>query len=344
MTQHTDNANTAGLARKDFLSDAEPRWCPGCGDYGVFSALTNVLPKLGIPREKIAIVSGIGCSSRFPYYVNTYGFHGIHGRAPAVATGLKISRPDLMVWVITGDGDALSIGGNHFIHMFRRKNDIKMILFNNQIYGLTKGQASPTTQQGTKTKTTPFGSIDLPIRPITMALAAGATFVARVTDRDLPMMTEVLEAAARHRGSALIEVYTNCVIFNDGAFKPFTDKETKDETTITLKHGQPLIFGKDKDKGIRMRNMRPEIVRISADGVKPEEIIVHDQYNPDQTMAYMLSLLQYPLEPEPMGIFRQVSLPTYEDANKYLEDKVRANAGDGDIMKLLHSGSSWRVE
>ncbi len=331
------------FTKKDLVSDIEPRWCPGCGSYAVLNVIMNLLPKLGLPREKFVFVSGIGCSSRFPYYINTYGFHTIHGRAPAVATGLKLARPDLSVWVITGDGDALSIGGNHFIHIMRRNPNIKILLFNNQIYGLTKGQASPTTIYGKKTKSTPWGAVDVPIRPISMALAAGATFVARVADRDINLMKEVMLAAANHRGTALIEIYQNCVIFNDGAFRPFTDKDTKDDATITLRHGEPLIFGKNRDRGIRVNKLRPEVVRIGEDGITESDILVHDVRNPDPTMAYMLSLMQYPLEPVPFGIFRQISRPTYEDYYMSLEERAKAMKGEGDIFQLFRNANTWEV-
>src|SRR5579883_1452372 len=240
------------LTRKDFVSDQDVRWCPGCGDYAILAQVQKVMPELGVPRENIAFISGIGCSSRFPYYMNTYGFHTIHGRAPAIATGLKVSRPELMVWVVTGDGDGLSIGGNHLIHALRRNVDLKILLFNNRIYGLTKGQYSPTSELGKKTKSTPYGSTDQPINPIALALASEATFVARAIDTDLNRLGDILGRAAKHKGSALIEIFQNCIVFNDGAWNDVAEKATREEHNVDLVHGQPVVFGKNKDKGIRL--------------------------------------------------------------------------------------------
>lgn len=317
------------LTRKDFLSAVDPRWCPGCGCYAVFSKITSLMPTLGIPREKFAVISGIGCSSRFPYYVNAYGFHTIHGRAPAVAMGLKLANPDLSVWMMTGDGDALSIGGNHFVHLMRRNADIKVILFNNQIYGLTKGQASPTTTLGTKTKTTPGGAFDRPMQPLSMALAAGATFAARAHDMDGELLTEVLTAAANHKGIAFVEVMLNCVIFNDGAFEPIINKSVRAETTIRLKHGQPIVFGAENNKGIRMDNFKPEVAKVG----EAKDILVHDIHAQDSSMAYMLSQFNHPAMPVPFGIFRQVELPSYEQ-NHLIKGEV-------DLDKVLKSGTTW---
>src|SRR5207237_4039945 len=250
------------LTKKDFQTDQEVRWCPGCGDYAILSAVQSVFPELGIRRENFVVVSGIGCSSRFPYYMNTYGFHSIHGRAPTFATGLKVARPDLQVWVITGDGDGLSIGGNHLIHAIRRNVDLKIILFNNEIYGLTKGQYSPTSRLGTRTKSSPMGSIDNPLRPLSLAIGAEATFVARTVDVDIHHLTEILKRAAAHRGTAFIEIYQNCKIFNDAVFEYATDKTIKAENTLYLEHGKPLIFGKDRNKGIRLHVLNPEVVTL----------------------------------------------------------------------------------
>src|SRR6188508_3827819 len=248
------------LKKADFISDQEVRWCPGCGDYAILNNVQKVMPELGIPREKIVFVSGIGCSSRFPYYMNTYGFHSIHGRAPTFVTGLKLARPELNIWMVTGDGDALSIGGNHFMHIIRRNVDVKILMFNNRIYGLTKGQYSPTSEQGKKTKSTPMGSPDYPVRPVSIAIAAEASFAARAIDVDVKHLEYVLERAAKHVGTAFVEIYQNCNIFNDGAFNYATDKGTKTDTTLYLEHGKPLVFGKDGDKGIRLHALDPEVV------------------------------------------------------------------------------------
>ncbi|OFZ13234.1 MAG: 2-oxoacid:ferredoxin oxidoreductase subunit beta, partial [Bdellovibrionales bacterium RBG_16_40_8] len=277
-TSGTTQSSTPAYTRKDFLA-AEPRWCLGCGDYAALNALTRVFLSSGTLRENFAIISGIGCSSRLPYYSNTYGFHTIHGRAPSVAMGLKMTNPDLNVWVVTGDGDGLSIGGNHFIHTMRRNPNIKVIIFNNQIYGLTKGQTSPTSPLGSKTKSTPAGSFDRPMHPLTVALGAGATFVAQVPDTDNELLFNVLNAANKHKGVALIEILINCVIFNDGAFSCFTDKATRPDTTVKLEAGKPLLFGANMDKGIRMKSDRPEIVKVGEGGVPVSEILVHDPAN-----------------------------------------------------------------
>ncbi len=310
----TDPAEKPKLTRKDFLSGIEPRWCVGCGDYSTFNAVTRVFVNSGIAREKFALISGIGCSSRLPYYSNTYGFHTIHGRAPTVAMGLKIANPDLNVWVFTGDGDGLSIGGNHFIHLMRRNPNMKVVLFNNQIYGLTKGQTSPTSPLGVKTKSMPYGSIDRPMHPLTLALGAGATFVARVPDTDNDMLFQTLTAAQEHKGIAIVEVLINCVIFNDGVFAPFTDKATRPDTTVRLEAGKPLIFGAQSDRGIRMRDNRPEAVKIGEGGVSASDIIVHDPANPNSGYAFMLAEMGGAELPVPFGILRQTSEYVYQPA------------------------------
>lgn len=326
------------LTRKDFLGSLEPKWCLGCGCYGIFKALTGVFPNTGVEREKFAVISGIGCSSRFPYYTNTYGFHTIHGRAPTVAMGLKLANPDLSVWVITGDGDALSIGGNHFIHLMRRNPDIKVILFNNQIYGLTKGQASPTTAVGTRTKMAPGGSVDNPMQPLAMAIAAGATFAARATDSDGEMLTEILTAAARHKGVAFVEVLLNCVIFNDGAFEMYTNRSSREEHTIRLKHGAPLLFGAARDKAIRLRQLKPEVVQINPGAPVPDDIAIHDVANPDSSFAYFLSQMGHSGQPLPLGIFRQVQAPVYGEA-----DAAARSSGSPstEIEKVLSGPNAW---
>src|SRR5215212_2235364 len=275
------------LKKADFVSDQEVRWCPGCGDYAILNNVQKVMPELGIPREKMVFVSGIGCSSRFPYYMNTYGFHSIHGRAPAIATGVKCANPDLSVWVITGDGDALSIGGNHFIHAIRRNLDINYILFNNRIYGLTKGQYSPTSEFGKKTKSTPFGVIDYPLNPLSIALAAEATFVARSFDTNTTHLQMVVERAMHHKGVSFVEVYQNCNIFNDHAFDMFTARDVKEDRMIELEHGKPLVFGKEKDRGISVRDMHLEVVDLK-NGASESDLIVHDEKAPDSYLAFML--------------------------------------------------------
>ena len=340
-----DNKGTAvlELKRQDFISDQEVRWCPGCGDYSILAQTQKTLPELNIPREKFVFVSGIGCSSRFPYYVNTYGFHSIHGRAPAFATGIKASTPDLSVWVITGDGDGLSIGGNHFIHAIRRNIDLNLILFNNRIYGLTKGQYSPTSEFGKKTKSTPYGSIDYPINPVCMALAAEATFVARSIDVDVKHLSNILTRAAQHKGMSFVEVFQNCNIFNDGAFKHFTEREFREDRTINLEHGKPLIFGKDRNKGIRLNGLKLEAVEL-GNGVSEADLLVHDAHAPEPSLAYMLARMDYPEFPVPVGVFRSVAKPTYEELlQAQVEDSI-SRLGPGNLEKLLNSGDTWTVD
>src|SRR5918912_210154 len=297
-TNGTTNGATATLTRKDFVTDQEVRWCPGCGDYSILAQTQKVMPELGVPREKIVFISGIGCSSRFPYYMHTYGFHTIHGRAPAIATGLKASRPDLMVWVITGDGDALSIGGNHLIHSLRRNVDVRIVMFNNRIYGLTKGQASPTSELGKVTKSSPYGTVDYPISPLAIALAAEATFVARSVDTHTEHMQQTLERAGRHRGASFVEVLQNCNIFNDGAHREFTDREVREDRMLVLEHGKPMIFGKERDRGIRLRGLHPEVVQL-GNGVTEDDLLVHDEEAEDPYLAFMLSRMWYPEFPVP---------------------------------------------
>ena len=331
------------LTRKDFQSDQEVRWCPGCGDYAILATVQRFLPSLGIPREKLVFISGIGCSSRFPYYMNTYGFHTIHGRAPAVATGVKIANPDLSVWVITGDGDGLSIGGNHLMHALRRNVDLKILLFNNRIYGLTKGQYSPTSEQGKKTKSTPYGSLDYPFVPSALALGANATFVARTIDRDAKHLESILRAAAAHQGSAFVEIFQNCPVFNDGAFVHFTEKATAADTQIRVEHGQPLVFGADKTRGIRLSGTRPEVVEIGKDGVTEDDLVVFDEGDPTGALPFMLSRLQPPQFPVPLGILRRVNRPIYERELRGQIDNVTDRRGKGSIRSLLTSGDTWTV-
>ena len=328
------------LKAADFASDQEVRWCPGCGDYSILAQMKKVCAKLGMDRAKTVFISGIGCSSRFPYYMNTYGFHTIHGRAPTFATGLKLARPDLTVWMVTGDGDALSIGGNHFMHVIRRNVDIKILLFNNRIYGLTKGQYSPTSELGKKTKSTPMGSPDNPIRPISMAIAAEATFAARSVDVDVKHLESTLERAAAHTGTAFVEIYQNCNIFNDGAYDYATDKATKTDTTLYLEHGKPLTFAGGA-KGIRLNGLTPEVVETKD--VKPDDLLIHDEKAPDPSLAFLLSRLRYPDLPEPMGVFRSVEQERYGNLVRKQNADAIAKRGAGDLQKLVTGDETWTV-
>jgi 2-oxoglutarate ferredoxin oxidoreductase subunit beta len=331
------------LKPQDFASDQEVRWCPGCGDYSILAQMKKALSTLNFPREKMVFVSGIGCSSRFPYYMNTYGFHTIHGRAPTFATGLRIARPDLQVWLVTGDGDGLSIGGNHLIHALRRNVDIKILLFNNEIYGLTKGQYSPTSRLGTKSKSSPQGSIDSPVRPLSVALAAEATFVARTVDVDPNHLTGTLQRAAAHKGSAFVEIYQNCKIFNDGVFEYVTDKSSKADNALFLEHGKPMIFGKDRNKGIRLNGLAAEVVTVGKDcGL--DDVVVHDETAENATMAYLLSRMMVPQFPEVFGVLRNVTHPTYEELQQKQADEVIARKGKGDLEKLFRNDDLWVVE
>jgi 2-oxoglutarate/2-oxoacid ferredoxin oxidoreductase subunit beta len=335
-------ATPAPLTANDFASDQEVRWCPGCGDYAILKVMQKVMPQLGISRENIVFVSGIGCSSRFPYYMNTYGMHSIHGRAPAIATGLKSVRPDLQVWVITGDGDGLSIGGNHFIHTIRRNVDLRVIMFNNRIYGLTKGQYSPTSPLGKVTKSTPYGAIDNPLNPLSVAIGCEATFVARSIDVNIKHLETVLKRAAEHKGTAFVEIYQNCNIFNDEAWDYASKKETKADTTIELEHGKPLIFGKNKDKGIRLNGTEPEIVELGK-GITADDLLFHNEKSPEPTLAYLLSRMRHPEFPEPIGVFRDVDSPKYDvELNRQIE-AARAKKGEGDLNALFNSGETWTV-
>ena len=331
------------LTRKDFTSDQDVRWCPGCGDYALLAQIQTLLPTLGIPRENFAFISGIGCSSRFPYYMETYGMHSIHGRAPAIASGLKLARPELSVWVVSGDGDSLAIGGNHFIHAMRRNIGLKVIMLNNRIYGLTKGQYSPTSEFGKKTKSTPLGSIDSPFSPVSVALGAGATFVARTTDRDAQHMEEVLKRAAEHQGTAFVEVLQNCVVFNDGAYDSLSDKATRDDARMLLEHGKPLCFGKERNKGIRMRGFEPEVVTIGENGISEADLMVHDETSPNGGLAFFLSQFAAPL-PVPLGVFRAVEAPVYETLNNQLHADARERKGKGTLETLLNSGDTWTID
>ncbi len=334
------------LTKNDFKSDQDVRWCPSCGDYSILAQTQRILPELGIPKENVVFISGIGCSSRFPYYMNTYGFHTIHGRAPTIASGVKMANPDLSVWVITGDGDALSIGGNHFIHLMRRNFDINVLLFNNRIYGLTKGQYSPTSERGTKSSSTPLGSLslDTPFNPISLALASGATFVARSVDIHLDHLRPMLKAAFEHKGTSFIEIYQNCHIFNDDTFILQREKENKTDHTVLLEHGEPLVFGAERDKGIRLNGFQPEVVDTTNGKYTTEDLIVHDQYAEDTTLAnFLAGMSDTPDMPHPMGIFRSVRHPCYEDLMTNQIRTAKEHTGEGDLEALLNDGETWTV-
>jgi 2-oxoglutarate ferredoxin oxidoreductase subunit beta len=335
------------LTKKDFESDQDVRWCPGCGDYSILAQTQKTMPDFGVAKEKIVFISGIGCSGRLPYYMNTYGFHTIHGRAATIATGLKAARPDLMVWVITGDGDALSIGGNHLIHAMRRNVDMKMIMFNNRIYGLTKGQASPTSPIGKKTKSTPLGTIETPIIPLNLVAAAEASFIARSVDTHSEHLQEMMHRAGEHSGAAFLEVLQNCNIFNDGAWRDFTDKSVKEDRMLVLKHGEPMIFGAEKNKGIRLNGLQPEVVTIGENGITVADLWVHDETDPDATRTQILSRMWWPDFPVPVGVFRRVPRPTHDQLLIAQIDgakAARAAKGPVDLQKLLASGETWTVE
>ena len=330
-------------SRKDWMSDQEVRWCPGCGDYSILAAIQLALPDMGLRREDVVFVSGIGCAARFPYYMNTYGMHSIHGRAPAIATGLAMARPDLDVFVVSGDGDALSIGGNHLIHALRRNIDITILLFNNQIYGLTKGQYSPTSEVGKVTKSTPFGSIDRPFNPVSVALGAEATFVARTHDMDRNHMIEMFKRAHAHKGASIIEIYQNCNVFNDGAFGQITAKDARDSMLIPLEHGQPIRFGAEGEKGVVLDRGGLHLADVAEVG--EDALLVHDETRDDPSIAFMLSrLAQGPYEPTPIGVFRAVDRPEYgEGVNQQLA-AAHDQKGPGDLTSLLRSGATWEVE
>ena len=336
-------STTTPLTKKDYKTDQEVRWCPGCGDYRILNAVQNAFAELQKVRHKTAIVSGIGCSSRFPYYMETYGFHTIHGRAPAIATGVKVANPELDVWVITGDGDALSIGGNHFIHALRRNVGLKILLFNNRIYGLTKGQYSPTSEPGKISKSTPLGSVDYPFRPISLALGAGATFVARSVDIFQDHLEETIKKAAAHPGTAFVEIYQNCNIFNDGAFKSFAEKASREERTVRLVHGQPAVFGADRKKGLRWSaDHRPEIVTLGEGGVTEADLIVWDEYSEDPALAMAFASMAEATMPVPIGVFRSRVKPRFEEGVHAQIAQAKAKKTET-LDELLQAGDTWVV-
>ena len=343
IPMQSTSSGTSKFTSKDLQSDQEVRWCPGCGDYSILAQAQRIMPDLGIPRHKIVFVSGIGCSSRFPYYMNTYGFHSIHGRATSIASGVKLARPDLSVWVVTGDGDGMSIGGNHLIHLLRRNIDVNVLLFNNQIYGLTKGQYSPTSEKGKITKSTPLGSLDYPFNPISLALGASVTFAARTIDRDQKHLQSILRRAAEHIGTSFIEIYQNCNVFNDGAFSQFTDKEIKDDNVVLLEHGKPLIFGREKDKGIRLNGFTPEIVSLKDGKHSINDLLVHNEN--DTTLSFILADMTYHVHlPRPIGVFLSIERPTYEAEMQYQIEFSKKKQGEGNIESLLNSGETWTIQ
>ena len=340
MTETVSNQ----VSPKDFKSDQEVRWCPGCGDHAVLNAVQKALAELGIPREKFAFISGIGCSSRFPYYMNTYGFHGIHGRASAIASGVKIANPELSVWQITGDGDALAIGGNHFIHLVRRNIDINVLLFNNEIYGLTKGQYSPTSEKGLVTKTSPFGTVEEPFSVGELVIGAKGKFFARTIDTNVSLSTQIYIEAARHKGTSVVEVLQNCVIFNDGIHDKVAGKEVRDDRTLILKNGEPMIFGKGNDKGLILDGLKLRVVKLGENGITEKNILVHDASEPNPGIHYMLANMRYPDYPVALGVIRSVPGQTYERDLEHQITEVRNTSKIKNMDDLLNSGSVWKVD
>lgn len=335
----TTNNNTAQeITAKDFKTDGPVKWCAGCGSYSILSSVTATLPKLGVRKEDVVFVSGIGCSSRFPYYVKTYGFHGLHGRAMPIASGVKIANPDLSVWVVTGDGDSMAIGGNHFIHLLRRNLDVNILLLNNKIYGLTKGQYSPTTPFGSKTKTSPDGTIEHPFKPGELAMGAEATFYARVVDTDPKMMKEIFEIAAQHKGASLVEILQNCIIFNNKVHEEVTSKEVKTDNTIYLRHGEPMIFGKDNDKGLVLDGLKLKVVKIGENGITKDDILVHDANEPDDTLHYMLSRMTLPEFPLALGVIRAHKTAVYDHMLNEQVELAREHSKVKNMSDLLSTG------
>jgi 2-oxoglutarate ferredoxin oxidoreductase subunit beta len=328
------------LTKKDFASNQDVRWCPGCGDYAILAQMQRIMPDIGVPKENIVFISGIGCSSRFPYYMNTYGIHSIHGRAPTLATGLAVANPELSVWVVTGDGDGLSIGGNHLIHACRRNVDINIILFNNRIYGLTKGQYSPTSRRGSRTKSSPMGSLEQPINPLSLALSAEATFVARTIDSDVKHLGATLRAAANHKGTSFVEIYQNCIIFNAKEWTDLSDRKRRQENILYLESGRPLVFGKDLEKGVMLRSgFMPEVYELGTE-IEEKDLLVHNAHAESSCLAYSLSRMEHPV---PMGIFWDVRRPTYEEGLMGQIEEARAKSGSGDLDQLFQSADLWEI-
>ncbi len=336
--------NIPEYSKKDFVSDQEVRWCPGCGDYAILAAIQNVMPQIGKKKEDIVFVSGIGCSSRFPYYMNTFGMHTIHGRAAAISSGVKCANPDLSVWVMTGDGDSLAIGGNHYIHTLRRNLDLNIVLFNNEIYGLTKGQYSPTSQPGAMTKTSPYGSIERPFSAASLSIGAQGTFFARTVYTDLKHMQACFKAAAEHKGTAVVEVLQNCVIFNDGCFQQFVSPAEREDNLIRIEHGKPMIFGKNNEFGIVLDGIRPKVVKIGEDGITEKDLLVHDSKAKESTLAFFLSQMTRPEFPLPIGIFRDVDSAVYDEELIKQMNQVTEQKGVGSMDALLSSGDTWTIE
>lgn len=332
------------LTKEDFVSDQMVKWCPGCGAHAILSSVANVFPKIGYRKENFMFVSGIGCSSRFPYYVNTYGIHGIHGRAAAIASGVKIAKPNLSVWVATGDGDSMAIGGNHFIHIIRRNIDVNIMLFNNQIYGLTKGQYSPTTPMGSVTKSSPQGTIEHPLNPGELVLGAQGTFFARLVDTNPRLMTEVMFEAAKHDGTSVVEILQNCVIFADKTHDAITNREHRDDRMIVLRNGEPMIFGKNKDKGIRIKGTRLEVVTLGENGITEEDLLVHDSYQKDPGIHLMLAKMSYPNYPVALGVIRSAMYPTYDDLVEEQIAYAKATSKIKCVDDLLNSGETWEIK
>ena len=342
MATETLDKNT--LTKKDFVTPNDVRWCPGCGDYAILNSLQRCLPELGIPKENYVVVSGIGCSSRFPYYMNTYGFHTIHGRAPTIATGVKVANPELSVWMITGDGDGLSIGGNHLMHLLRRNVDINVLLFNNRVYGLTKGQYSPTSPVGTRTKTTPMGSIDNPLNPILFALGAEATFIARTIDTNPKHMIETFNAAHAHKGVSFVEILQNCVIFNNKTWDPVYGRQNRDDNIVFLEAGKPMVYGKEEKRGITWNGSDPEIVSLGDSTPEEKNILIHTPEKPGSLYTAMLAEMTYPEYPTPVGILRQVEKPTYDSQiHDQVEEAMRSEAAKSTLQDLIYGPSTWTV-
>lgn len=343
-----DNPEKPEYSGKDFSSDQDVRWCPGCGDYTILKQVQNAMPEIGVDKKDIVFISGIGCAARFPYYMDTFGMHSIHGRAPAIATGLKVSRPELSVWIITGDGDSLSIGANHFIQLLRRNVNVNLLLFNNQIYGLTKGQYSPTSPEGSVFKSTPFGSIDHPFNPLSLSMGADGTFVARAMDRDPRHLNKMILRANEHSGTSMLEIYQNCIVFNDGAFELFTDKKSRPREAIYLEDGEPLVFGKNEEKGVRLDGLKPEVVSLENGEFSKDDLWVHDET--DRTKAYLLSrFFDEPVDdathfPRPFGVLYAVNRPCYDDGVNAQVNEVIERKGVGDLDELLRGPETWTVE